>query len=77
MRNKKISKRQCPDLQIFTDENNPLTNLPYSIRCQEILNENQSLPILKLRNKIMKALENNDIIIIEGETGSRKSTQIP
>ncbi|PAA85199.1 hypothetical protein BOX15_Mlig005237g1 [Macrostomum lignano] len=37
----------------------------------------QSLPVYPFRDDLLKAIETNQVLIIEGETGSGKSTQIP
>uniref|UniRef100_A0A5S6PYS7 RNA helicase n=1 Tax=Trichuris muris TaxID=70415 RepID=A0A5S6PYS7_TRIMR len=41
-----------------------------------ILEQRQSLPISKLRDELVKAVEENQILIVIGETGSGKTTQI-
>ena len=38
---------------------------------------NSKLPILSYKGIILKALKNQKLIIIEAETGSGKSTQLP
>ena len=37
----------------------------------------KSLPVHKFRNEILDLIENNRVVIIRGETGSGKTTQIP
>ena len=37
----------------------------------------KQLPIFSVKNQIIKAIEENDTIILIGETGSGKTTQIP
>jgi len=37
----------------------------------------ESLPIFKQREELLKAIRDNQIVIIDGETGSGKTTQIP
>ncbi len=37
----------------------------------------KSLPIFKFREDLLQAIEDHQILIIEGETGSGKTTQIP
>ena len=37
----------------------------------------RSLPIFPFREDLLKAIEDHQILIIEGETGSGKTTQIP
>lgn len=39
--------------------------------------ETQTLPIVEHKKEIMEAIKNNDVVIIVGETGSGKTTQIP
>jgi len=41
-----------------------------------ILEQRHSLPIYKLRNELVKAVHDNQILIVIGETGSGKTTQI-
>lgn len=41
-----------------------------------ILEQRQSLPIYKLRDELIKAIDGNQILIVVGETGSGKTTQI-
>lgn len=41
-----------------------------------ILEQRQSLPIYKLKDELIKAISNNQILIVVGETGSGKTTQM-
>lgn len=41
-----------------------------------LLEQRQSLPIFKLRDELIKAIHENQILIVVGETGSGKTTQI-
>ncbi|CAK1552628.1 unnamed protein product [Leptosia nina] len=41
-----------------------------------LLEQRQSLPIYKLRDELIKAISDNQILIVIGETGSGKTTQI-
>lgn len=41
-----------------------------------LLEQRQSLPIYKLRDDLVKAVTDNQILIVIGETGSGKTTQI-
>ncbi|XP_071450252.1 3'-5' RNA helicase YTHDC2-like [Hetaerina americana] len=43
----------------------------------ELLNFRKSLPIWNLKGEIMHSINNNQVIIISGETGSGKTTQVP
>uniref|UniRef100_A0A3B0MGN5 RNA helicase n=1 Tax=Theileria annulata TaxID=5874 RepID=A0A3B0MGN5_THEAN len=44
---------------------------------KNILEERKNLPIYKLREEIINEIINNQILIVIGETGSGKTTQIP
>ena len=41
-----------------------------------ILEQRKSLPIYKLRDELIKAINDNQILIVVGETGSGKTTQL-
>jgi len=41
-----------------------------------IIEQRQSLPIYKLKDELIKAVNDNQILIVIGETGSGKTTQI-
>jgi ATP-dependent RNA helicase DHX8/PRP22 len=43
---------------------------------KSILEQRQSLPIYKLKDELVKAVHDNQILIVIGETGSGKTTQI-
>ncbi|KAK2175147.1 hypothetical protein NP493_748g02040 [Ridgeia piscesae] len=43
---------------------------------KSLLEQRQSLPIYKLKNELLKAINDNQILIVIGETGSGKTTQI-
>nr|CAD7444609.1 unnamed protein product [Timema bartmani]CAD7455705.1 unnamed protein product [Timema tahoe] len=61
-----------PNLQV-----NPFTGLPYTPRYQEFLRKRITLPVWEYRAQFMKLLEENQCIVLVGETGSGKTTQIP
>ena len=62
---------------IFKSETNPLTNIPFSKRYYDILKERKKLPVYEFLDKLEEAVDKNQVIIVEGETGSGKTTQIP
>ena len=41
-----------------------------------ILEQRQSLPIYKLKDELIRAINDNQILIVVGETGSGKTTQM-
>jgi pre-mRNA-splicing factor ATP-dependent RNA helicase DHX15/PRP43 len=56
---------------------NPWTGNPYSDRYYEILRKRQQLPVYEFREELINKVKNHQCIIIEGETGSGKTTQVP
>ncbi|KRZ12155.1 putative pre-mRNA-splicing factor ATP-dependent RNA helicase DHX15 [Trichinella zimbabwensis] len=56
---------------------NPLTGLPYSENYFQFLEKRKHLPIFEYHDKFMEMLRQNQILVLVGETGSGKTTQIP
>ena len=56
---------------------NPLTQRPYSKRYYDILKVRMSLPVYKFIDALNKAVREHQVVVVEGETGSGKTTQIP
>ena len=56
---------------------NKYTNKPYSNKYYTILEKRKKLPAYEARDKIVNLVNTNQILIIQGETGSGKTTQIP
>jgi len=46
-------------------------------RTPEIIDSRSKLPIIGEEQVIMEAISENDVIIVVGETGSGKTTQVP
>ena len=44
---------------------------------QSITEEREGLPIFKLRNELLNAIHDNQMLVVVGETGSGKTTQMP
>lgn len=69
------------DLELLTGiENasiNPYNNKEYSTRYQEILSKRRDLPVYSKRAEFAKMLRKNQFVVLVGETGSGKTTQIP
>mmetsp|Transcript_9498 Transcript_9498/g.14237 ORF Transcript_9498/g.14237 Transcript_9498/m.14237 type:complete len:720 (-) Transcript_9498:2743-4902(-) len=68
--NKTLDARQSSDI-------NPWTGKAYSSRYQSILQTRLKLPVYKFQSELLEAVAANQIVVIEGETGSGKTTQIP
>nr|XP_033787141.1 ATP-dependent RNA helicase DHX29 [Geotrypetes seraphini] len=56
---------------------NLFIKLQNSSRYQRLFNEREQLPVFKHRNMIIDALKKHRVIVVAGETGSGKSTQVP
>jgi pre-mRNA-splicing factor ATP-dependent RNA helicase DHX15/PRP43 len=56
---------------------NPYTNRPYSARFYEILEKRRELPVWQQKQEFLDTLAKNQTMILVGETGSGKTTQIP
>lgn len=74
-----LSASQADRQQQFIEEAtiNKYTDRPFSERYQEILKKRKELPVFGKRRDFLKLLRDHQIIILEGETGSGKTTQIP
>lgn len=58
----------------------PDTRLARSVhveRPQSIIESRSELPILQREQEIMEAIHNNHVVVVKGETGSGKTTQLP
>lgn len=62
---------------IFKSQANPLTGQPFSNRYYSILKDRKKLPVMEFLDTLEEAVEKNQVVIVEGETGSGKTTQIP
>jgi len=56
---------------------NPWTNKTYSQKYYEILSKRKKLPAWEAREQLTLLLKEHQVIILQGETGSGKTTQIP
>ena len=56
---------------------NPLTGRSYSKRYYDILGKRKSLPAWEARNEFLKLIKKNQAVVLVGETGSGKTTQLP
>jgi len=67
------------DLITGTTENgmNPLNNRPYSAKYNQILDGRKKLPAFGTLKEFEDLLQKNNVVIIEGATGSGKTTQLP
>ncbi|XP_008552870.1 3'-5' RNA helicase YTHDC2 isoform X2 [Microplitis demolitor] len=57
--------------------NNSIPQVPQLRTNQELINFRKNLPVYNSRDKIIDALSSSQVVIIAGETGSGKTTQVP
>ncbi|KAJ2430756.1 DEAH-box ATP-dependent RNA helicase prp43, partial [Coemansia sp. RSA 2440] len=56
---------------------NGLTGRPFSAKYKQILEKRRELPVNKQRQKFLDLVQANQFVVLVGETGSGKTTQIP
>jgi len=56
--------------------NNGVPQMPYSVVNQELLPFRQTLPIWRMKDDIVNSINSNQVVIISGDTGSGKTTQV-
>lgn len=59
------------------DSINPWTGVKYSSKYYSILEKRQKLPVYQFKDELIDTVQKNQFVVIEGETGSGKTTQIP
>jgi HrpA-like helicases len=62
--------------KVKADEN-PYTGRPYSERYYEILEQRKKLPAWEAKEQLAMLIKEFQVIILQGETGSGKTTQVP
>ncbi|XP_063934638.1 putative pre-mRNA-splicing factor ATP-dependent RNA helicase PRP1 [Zophobas morio] len=55
---------------------NPLTGLPFRQKYYELLEKRMALPVWKQKDEFIKKFKDNQCLVLVGETGSGKTTQI-
>lgn len=55
---------------------NPFTQKPFSDRFQTILKKRLQLPVWEYRDEFIKLTTENQCLVLVGETGSGKTTQV-
>ncbi|KAJ4463032.1 putative Pre-mRNA-splicing factor ATP-dependent RNA helicase DHX15 [Paratrimastix pyriformis] len=58
-------------------QTNPLTQKPYSAQYYQILEKRTKLPIYEHKEEFLRLVRENRVVVLVGETGSGKTTQIP
>lgn len=78
----KVPKQKKRKKESNSNENDlpthsPITNRPYSANALEILKKRAQLPVWAAKQKFLDLVENNQVTVLVGETGSGKTTQCP
>ena len=55
---------------------NPHTLKPYSEKYYTILEKRKDLPVWEQKDQFIENFKKNQVIVLEGETGSGKTTQV-
>lgn len=56
---------------------NPYTGRPFTPKYWEIFETRKTLPVYEHKEKFQELMRNHQIVVLVGETGSGKTTQIP
>ncbi|KAK4773891.1 hypothetical protein SAY87_028910 [Trapa incisa] len=69
------TETQSRQLNGFSSGNNPKAGA--FARMQKITQQRRSLPIASVEKRLAEEVKSNDTLIVVGETGSGKTTQLP
>ena len=58
-------------------ERNSLTGRPFSSNYRKVLATRKKLPVYQFLDDLLEKVRENQTVVVEGETGSGKTTQIP
>lgn len=72
-----IAEKNKMKEELEADFNVPKPLFDKSKVSRDIQEQQRQLPIYKHKDKLIEAIRNNQVVIVKGETGSGKSTQIP
>lgn len=75
---KEIIEKQAKGLQNIENGDNEEDDMGKELTAYEkILKDRRSLPIFNKREEVLKLIRDNQVVVLVGETGSGKTTQIP
>ncbi|CAG9334012.1 unnamed protein product [Blepharisma stoltei] len=70
-------RSRSPARKTINQSINPFTNKQYSNKYRKLREEREKLPIFDALPQFDKMFNKNQVVILQGETGSGKTTQIP
>ncbi|KAI1905280.1 hypothetical protein AGOR_G00014480 [Albula goreensis] len=62
---------------VSQEDEGPGSEEPRSALAQQLLQEREQLPVFQHRQRLLEAVRRHRVVVVAGETGSGKSTQIP
>mmetsp|Transcript_9799 Transcript_9799/g.19248 ORF Transcript_9799/g.19248 Transcript_9799/m.19248 type:complete len:415 (-) Transcript_9799:896-2140(-) len=72
-----MDRRRSRSPQRWSGGLNPLTGREFSHKYHNLLRDRRRLPIFEALPKLKQLLTQNRIVVLQGETGSGKTTQVP
>jgi len=72
-----LKRRKNEEESSLSASINPYTNTPYSDRYREIFKKRIGLPVWQYRQEFFELIAKHQAIVLVGETGSGKTTQMP
>jgi pre-mRNA-splicing factor ATP-dependent RNA helicase DHX15/PRP43 len=72
-----VTTDAIPTSKVPNREISPWTGTPYSQRYYDILDKRVKLPVYQFKDELIAKIMECQTIVVEGETGSGKTTQIP
>nr|CAD7395571.1 unnamed protein product [Timema cristinae] len=73
----RIINNEVKDVKTLGRLMNGIPQVPSLSTNQELLPFRQSLPISSMRDEIINVINNNQVVVISGDTGCGKTTQVP
>lgn len=73
----KIDLNDSVQKKVKKSDVNPINNRPYSDRYYQILEQRKKLPAWDAKEQLFMLMQKHQCIVLQGETGSGKTTQVP
>lgn len=72
-----VCSKKSSHFQSWAGDINPLTHVPFSKKYTQLYARRQQLPVTNFLSDILGQIHSHQVVVLEGETGSGKTTQIP